>query len=104
MKVHNNTPDPIIAFGVHEQYGYGDEVTIPPGGSVDLSGPSLGQMGGGACFVHLEGEITCQTGEDDEHGFQVLPGAPLCLCVALCKGVMIRHYQDEPESRVLILY
>ncbi|QQR78432.1 MAG: hypothetical protein IPJ68_05135 [Candidatus Moraniibacteriota bacterium] len=100
MKVINKTSYPIIAFGYHVEQGYAEDVTIQPGESADVSGPYVGEMGGGDCYIHLEGAITCHEGPDDDHGFQVVRGTQLCLS-ADGRGVTVRHHLDEPEPCVV---
>lgn len=99
MKVTNNTSFAVIAFGYHTRRGYGDDVTIQPGEFADVSGPYVDEMDGGSCYIHLSGEITCHEGLDDDNGFQVIQGAPLCLS-AEDRGVTVRHYLDEVEPYV----
>lgn len=99
MKVTNKTSYPVIAFGTETKLGYGEDVTIPPSESADVSGPYVGEMGGGDCYIHLAGEITCHDGPDDDNGFQVVQGTPLCL-LADGRGVTVRHHLDELEQYV----
>lgn len=104
MKVHNKCTYPIIAFVFRIRVGFGDDVVIPAGESRDVRGPFLGEMGGGNCFVHLDGEITCHEGQDDDNGFQVIRGAPLNLMDFANddnNGVTVRHYLDKPEQHVM---
>lgn len=100
MKVTNNTSYPVIAFGTETRLGYGEDVTVQPGESADVSGPYVGEMGGGDCYIHLAGEITCHEGPDDDSGFQVIRGTPLCLSAG-GRGVTVRHHLDEPEQYVV---
>ena len=100
MKVTNHAACPTIAFGIVAKVGYGEDVTIQPGESADVSGPYLGEMGGGDCYIHLEGTITCHEGPDDDHGFQVIQGTPLCLGNG-GRDVTVRHHLDEPEPCVV---
>lgn len=99
MKVTNRTAHAIIAFGLHIQRGYGKDVRIEPGETKDVSGPYLGVMDGGECHIHLEGDIVCHSGPDDDTCFQVLKGKPLCL-QSEDLGVTVRHHEDEPEPHV----
>ena len=100
MKVINETSFPIIAFGIDTEIGYGNDVTIQPGESKDVSGPYLGEMGGGSCHICIEGEVICQENPDDENGFRIAKGAPICL-QADRKGVTIRHHEDSVEEHVI---
>lgn len=79
MKVTNTTGFHIIAFAWHSKYGYGDDVVIPSEMTVDVSGPYIGEMGGGDCFMHIPGEIICHESCDDDEGFQVGLGTELVL-------------------------
>ena len=99
MKVTNHATYAIIAFGLHTQRGYGEDVRIEPGETKDVSGPYLGEMGGGKCYVQLDGDIVCHSGPDNDAGFQVIKGKPLCLQSGDL-GVTVRHYEDEPEPHV----
>lgn len=99
MKVTNKASFDIIAFGVHVPKGYGDDVTIPPGETAEISGPYVGEMGDGSCYIHLDGEVTCQEEPDDDNGLQIGRGNPICLQGGN-RGVTIRHYADEPEAHV----
>lgn len=102
MKVTNNTSYPVIVFGTETRLGsYGEDVTVQPGESADVSGPYVGEMGGGGCYIHLAGEITCHEGPDDDSGFQVIRGTPLCLSAGGGRGVTVRHHLDEPEQYVV---
>lgn len=99
MKVINNTTFPVIVFSTETRLGYSEDVTIQSGKSRDVSGPYVGEMGSGDCYIHLAGEVTCHEGPDDNKGFQVVRGAPLSLLVG-DRGVVVRHYLDELEPRV----
>lgn len=101
MKVTNNTSYPVIAFGSETMtgLGYGDDVTIQPGDTVEVSGPYIGEMDGGDCYIHLAGEITCHEGPDDDNGYQVIQGNPLCLSASR-RGVTVRHHLDPLEQHV----
>lgn len=99
MKVTNNAPFDVVAFGTHIQKGYGVDIRIPAGQTAEVNGPYLGEMGGGSCYVALAGGITCQDTPDDKKGLQVLQGTPLCLGAG-DRGITIRHYRDMPEKHV----
>ena len=96
MKVANNCSYDLIAFGWDTRLGYGDDVTILTGQSVDVSGPFIGEMGGGNCHLVLEGEIVCHEGEDDENGMHVSRGNPLPLQSGT-SGITVRHHLDERD-------
>lgn len=102
MKITNCTKSAIIAFGIHSQYGYGDDVKIEIGETKDVSGPYIGEMGEGECYIALFGDIVCHDGHDDETGFQVVKDNPLCLQLDDhgVRGVTVRHHEDDPESHV----
>lgn len=99
MKVYNSCTFPIKAFGFHVECGYGVDVLISARESLDVSGPYLGEMGGGDCYVVITGEITCHESPDDDNGFQVLRGHPLSLQSGDV-GITVRHYEDETEECV----
>lgn len=99
MNVTNNTSFSIIACCLDTNLGYGEDVLIKPGETAEAYGPYLGEMGLGSCFVHVEGSIACQQTPDDNHGFQVTRGYPICL-LAGNKGVTVRHHEDELNLRV----
>lgn len=94
MKIFNKTSQDLIAFGWHTEHGYGNDVKIVPGQSADISGPYLGGMGGGSCYITIEGEIACQEEPDDDNGFQVIAGGQLNL-QAGNKGVTVRHHSED---------
>lgn len=96
MKVTNSTPYPLIAFGWHLQRGYGVDVTIQPSETMEVLGPYLGELDGGACHVLIPGEISCQEGADDDDGFQVTLGNQLNLA-SDDVGITVRHY-TEPRA------
>ena len=100
MKVTNNAPFDVIAFGTLNAKGYGNDVRIPAGQTAEVNGPYLGEMGGGSCHAALIGEIVCQETPDDDKGLQVLKGMPLCLGTG-DRGITIRHYTDMPEKHVM---
>ena len=96
MKVTNRTSYPLIAFGWHLQKGYGEDVAVAPGASVEVSGPYLGDMKGEPCYIHLAGSITCQEGSDDGNGFQVACGKQLSLRGHSTEsGITIRHHSED---------
>lgn len=99
MKITNDTSYPIIAFGSVRRYGYGEDVSIQPGESANVSGPYVGEMGDGDCHLHVAGEIICHEGSDDGNCFQVIQGAPTNID-ADGRGVTVRHHLDAPEQRV----
>ena len=101
MKVTNNASFPVIAFGIVIKIGYGDDVMIPPGKSADISGPYVGKMGGGSCHIHMEGELTCHENPDDDNGFQIAKGEPICLQIDDGKKINIRHFEDPVEDYVM---
>lgn len=100
MEVTNIAPYALIAFGFHTEFGYGFDVEIPPGKTVEVSGPFVGVMGGGECYVELLGRITCQEAPDNGEGFQVALGKPLSLLRGN-RGITVRHYGDIPQEYVL---
>ena len=100
MKVLNKTSFSLIAFGWHEDIGYGDDVTILPGETGEVNGPYLGEMGGGDCHVALVGELVCQEAPDDKTGLQVLKDQPLSLGGGN-RGITIRHHLNVPEGFVI---
>lgn len=99
MKVTNNTSFPIKAFGVHTKHGYGTDTHIKQGESADITGPYLGEMGGGSCRISIAGEITCHEGPDGDGTFQISQKSPICLQEG-DTGVTIRHWLDDPEPYV----
>lgn len=99
MKVTNHASFPVVAFGVHVQRGYGDDVTIQPGQSADVSGPYVGEMDGCSYYVHIDGELACHEKPDDDSGFEIARGKPICLQSG-SKGITIRHHEDPAESYV----
>ena len=99
MKVINRTSSKLIAFGWHMKYGYGDDMEINSGQSVEVLGPYVGEMGGEDCHVALAGsEIVCHDGPDSRDGFHVSLGNPLTLQGEDDEtGVSIRHH-SEPRT------
>lgn len=101
MKITNNASFPVVAFCWDINLGLGTDVTIEPGDTGEVQGPYLGEMGGGSCYLVVEGDIVCQEAPDDKNVFQVIPGKPLVLANS-GRGVTVRHYSDKPErGRVL---
>lgn len=96
MKVTNNAPYAIIAFGWHRTRGRGDDILIPPGSSAEVNGPFIGTDDGNP-FVELSGTINCHEAPDDEHGFCVKQGKILT-AGGFVRGVTIRHPLDEREG------
>ena len=95
MQVINNSSYQLIAFGWHKSVGYGEEVVIDPGASVDVKIPSIkfiGEMNG---EESLQG-ISCQETRDDTNGFHVSRGKKLVLALGE-QGVTIRHHLDETD-------
>lgn len=95
MKITNNTAHTLIAFGFNTGIGYGEDVEILPGRTVDVNGPTSKW---GESDI-LPGEITCQSVEDGS-GYLVTLGYQLCLKDNK-HGVTVRHYQDRPEDYVV---
>lgn len=100
MKVTNETNFSVMAFGYHIHNGYAPDVEIPPGQSMEVNGPYVGEMGGGKCFVAILGDVICQEGPDDNNGYQIGPGNPICLFDD-DRGITIRHHEDLVEPQVL---
>lgn len=96
MPVTNNISEAVIAFFYHTSYGYGEDTRIEPGETKEVTGPYIGEMGNGACHLMLEENITCHEGPDDDKGYQVGKGLPLCL-FSDPKGVTIRHHSEERD-------
>ena len=94
MNIVNKTTFPVIATCWHKKYGYGDEETIEPDKSMDVSGPYIGEMGGGSCCLAMPGKITCHEKSDDEFGFHVSEGNQLNLGSGE-SGVAIRHHLND---------
>jgi hypothetical protein len=94
MEIFNDTSYDLIAFGWHTKYGYGNDIKIKSGQSADVSGPYLGEMGGGSCHVAIEGKIHCHETPDNDAGFQVIAGNQLNL-QADDKGVTVRHFSED---------
>jgi len=100
MLVTNKTSFPIIAFGWDTEIGYGEDTEISPNESENISGPYVGEMGGGSCHIHIEGEISCHENPDDENGFRIEQGNPLSLQSGT-RGITVRHHLDAIEPHVL---
>lgn len=101
MNIKNDCGFPVIAFGYHTDRGYGNDVEIPAGDARSVSGPYLGEMGNGDCYVYIPGEIVVHEGQDDESGYQIVAGEPLFFGGGGKLGIVVRHHDDEPESHVL---
>lgn len=97
MKVVNNTPREIIAFGWHREKGYGYEVVILPGQCAEVSGPYLQRVGGKEFYVSLPGEIICNELSSGEMCFQVSLGRKLAYEEGEI-GITIRYHLDHPED------
>lgn len=100
MNIMNSTSYPLIAFCWHTEKGYGDDVTIQPNQSANVSGPYVGEMGGGKCYVNVLGRIVCTENPEDEDEdagvFQVSKGNILAI-QSFKKGVTVRHHLDERD-------
>lgn len=95
MQVTNRASFPIIASGGDTRLGYGEDITIFPNETATVPGPYIGEMGGGSCYVVMEGaNVVCQEAPDDENGFQVTRGNPLILQAKESQFIAIRHYED----------
>jgi len=71
---------------------------IAPGKSAEVNGPYLCDMDGGACHIHIGGEITCHEAPDDDKGFLVSKGNQLTLKedgATPAKGITVRHHSDD---------
>ena len=99
MKIINKTSFEVIAFGWHNKKGYGDDVPILPGQSVEVNGPYLGEMDGGKCYIALDGEIICHEGPDCDVGLHIAKNKLIALKNG-DNGVTIRHCEDELEPQV----
>ena len=77
MKIVNNTSYVLSAIGWHTKRGHGEYVEIESGESANISGPCLGEMDSGKCYIHLHDEVVYQETPDDNNGFQVLKEKPL---------------------------
>ena len=64
MRIKNETSFPLIAFGWHEERGFGPEVTIAPGEAKNIFGPYLGDMDDGHCWLAIPGAVTCHEAAD----------------------------------------
>lgn len=100
MKVTNYASFPIVAFGWHVQHGISMDVTIKPGVTGEVSGPYLGEMGGGDCFIHFEGELRCHEGEDSDSEFHIGQGKPISFGHKGESGITVRHHLDAAEPHV----
>lgn len=96
MKITNNCSYDLVAFGWDTRFGYGDDVTIPTGQTAEVSGPYVGEMGGGACRLALEGEVICHEDQDNENGFNVSRGNHLVL-KSDTSGVTIRFFSESRD-------
>lgn len=101
MKVTNQTPFTVIAFGYHLHKGYAPDVEIPPGQFAEVNGPYLGEMGGEACYVAICGEVVCQEGPDDFKcsRYKIGRSNPIRLLDDF-RGITIRHQDDPMEPEV----
>jgi hypothetical protein len=97
MKVTNNTSFPVIAFGYEIERGYGEDVMIPAGETKEVSGPYIGDMGGGRCYVAIPDELVCQEEPDNDVGLQIGKGVPIYLLDGNL-GITIRHKEDPEEE------
>ncbi len=94
MQIINNTSFTIVAFGWHKQYGAGDKVEIHPNEKGEVNGPYLGEMGGGDCYIALEGEIVVHEEPDNENGFHVSKGNHLNLGAG-DQGITVFHHSED---------
>jgi len=96
VKITNNCSYDLIAFGWDTRLGYGDDVTIAAKQSGEVSGPYVGEMGGGSCHLSIEGDIVCHEGDDDSNGFNVSKGNQLALQGGT-QGVTVRHFSEDRD-------
>ena len=99
MKVVNNASFAVLVFGWHTSKGYGDDVLVAPGETKEVNGPYFGEMGGGACYVALQGEVACHEAPDNDKGMKIGLGLPIFCAEGDC-GFTIRHHSEQPESCV----
>lgn len=91
MQIRNETDADIIAFGWHKLKGRGEDVRISPGETGEVNGPHIFEVDDRRHEVSLTGRITCHSGPDDEHGFQLLPGKILSVG-GMVRGVTVRRH------------
>lgn len=94
MKVVNDTSFELRAFWWDIPRGYGDDVCILPGETVEVVGPDKRLQ------TELAGRVICHEAPDDEHGFHLSPRNPLFVGSAY-RGVVVRHYLDERIYHVI---
>jgi hypothetical protein len=101
MQVTNLTSETIIAFGWHKQLGLGDKVTVRPGKTVDVCGPSLSDLDGSDSYMPIPGKISCQQELDNGTNFQVTQGHQLNLQDGDL-GITVRHCKDKHKVIELV--
>lgn len=94
MQVTNSAAFPVIAFTWHTQVGYGEDVLIQPGQSVDISGPFVGELEGRDCFIAAFGSIICHEEADEENRFFIASDCQINLQSGNI-GVTVRHYSEN---------
>lgn len=98
MKVTNKASFAVVALGWHETLGRGLPVTILPGETGEVSGPYVGPLDDGECYLAFTGEITCHEGKDCPEGMHISPTEPLHTSQDACgnSGVSIYHHEHLP--------
>lgn len=95
MKVKNNASFAVIAIAWDYRFGFGEEVAIQPGETLEVPGPYVGEMGGGTCTLHLS-DVTyeCHEGADEANIFHISAGHQ-CALGNDQSGLTIRHYSED---------
>ena len=103
MKVFNRTSFPLIAYGVQEKMGRGEEAMIRPGESANVNGPKIKHLRGGVGYIPIFGELTCHNFLDDcdSNKFHVAKGKPIHYRAGKIH-VIIRHFEDEDPKKDLL--
>ncbi|MBI4085227.1 MAG: hypothetical protein HY432_01835 [Candidatus Liptonbacteria bacterium] len=89
MKVTNRASHDVVAFWWDSKKGYGDDVLVPAGQTVEIDGPAISTK-----------EIVCHEGHDSKREFRIRKGVQLV--VGSRCGVIIRHHADKPEHYVTL--
>lgn len=99
MKVTNGTSFKVIAYGF-DLNGYGRDIIIYPGESLDVYGPYRGTTAEGkSFFLAIPGEIFCHEDPNGNPEFFIAPGKPVRWKTGEV-GVVIRHFSEPVDSDV----
>lgn len=100
MLVTNNTSFQVIALGFDARIGYGNDLVINPGMTVDVQGPYVGEMGCGICYIRIDGKVALCEIIDGKNDLKIGKGIPVSIEIRYGRGVIVRHHEDPVDANV----